>query len=273
MNLSGRPLPLEGSALWRVTKRGPACCKPMLPPRGALDRQAGWLRGKVILAARGTIQAVARLPRWAVMNLRRYSPDELLAKYRAARGSISAEDFFSKPAYKKIQELWCAAHFSMAYSAFIQECWVHIADRDLQTDTDFELEVRGVLHPFQITEVQLPGRRRGDEYRGKAPPAWEQEDYSEGSEKGASWVRAGIDKKFSGYGGSVTHLNLLVYLNFPAWDQQFHDMRDATGDVARKFASVWLLNGNALCTVAPNPSLEFSAEGWLMIPETLREDD
>ncbi len=206
------------------------------------------------------------------MTTRRYLPEELLAKYRAVRNAVSAEAFFSSPTHKKTQELWCAAHFSRAYSQNIEQCAVWVADRDIQTDVDFELQVGGVRHPFQITEVQTPGRRRGEEYKGTGSDSWKDEDWSEGTEHGARWIHDAIEKKLTRYGGNVGGLNLLVYINFPAWEQQYETIRQGSSVSASKFASVWLLNGNALCCISPSSALGFLA-GWMVIPESLAHDE
>lgn len=97
-------------------------------------------------------------------GLKRYSPDELYAKFKQLHDAVSANEFYSSPTHKKTQELYCAARFGQALRQ-VQACWLHVADVDEQTDADFHLEVAGVLLPFQITEVQIPGRRRGDEYK------------------------------------------------------------------------------------------------------------
>jgi hypothetical protein len=202
----------------------------------------------------------------------RYSPDELLAKYRAIRGTVEPREFFSRPKHKKTQEIWCAAHFGRHYAHGIGPCHVLIEDHDEQTDADFEFEAAGGVHPFQITEVQAPGRRRGDEYKKEAVSKTTLEDWSDGTENGPGWIRDGIEKKLQHYAGRVSHLNLLVYLNFPAYDQQFIDIRNACTDVAAPFASVWLLNGNAVACISSQKALS-GPEGWLFGPESLVDDE
>ena len=61
--------------------------------------------------------------------------------------------------------MWCAAHFARGYERRYGECYVWISDEDEQTDADFHLEIAGIRHPFQVTELMQPGRRRGDECR------------------------------------------------------------------------------------------------------------
>jgi len=200
-----------------------------------------------------------------------YSPADLLAKFRAIRNAVDASAFFSEPKYTKARELWCAGHFASGLELLGGPYTVWVSDRDEQTDTDFELEVADLRLAFQVTEVQEPGRRRGDEYRSRSPGSWEEEDWTPGTEHGLQWVRAAIEKKAKRY--AQTHsLNLLVYLNFPAWDQQYVDVVQQTSSAAVPFQSVWLLNGNALCHVKAHSALP-SLDGWLVIPESLSRSE
>jgi hypothetical protein len=197
----------------------------------------------------------------------RYEPEALLAKYRAIRGGISAKEFFRSPKHQKTVEMWCAAHFARAYARYVRPCAVLIDDVDVQTEVDFELELDGMCHPFQATEVMEPGRRRGDEYRNGDPVGSRDDDIESGTALGANWVRGGLENKLArGYAG-VNKLNLLVYLNFVGRNQEYPYLRGICRDVARQFASVWLLNGNTLCCIHPNANIP-SWEGWMIIEES-----
>ena len=201
------------------------------------------------------------------MGRAKFRPEQLLAKYRAIRANIADREFFRSPKHKKTQEMWCAAHFACAFDQYLERCDILIDDVDAQTDADFDLQVNGVSYPFQITEVLEPERRRGDEYRNGLPPV-RADDWSRGSELGPSWVRAALEKKLMKQYAGADRLNLLAYLNFGAWQQQYVDIRNECANVSKHFASVWLLNGNALCCIQPSPALK-AFEGWMMIPESL----
>jgi hypothetical protein len=203
------------------------------------------------------------------MNRRaRYEPEALLAKYRAIRQNISAREFFRSPKHQKTMEMWCAAHFARAYARYVHPCAVVIDDVDSQTDVDFELELNSTCHPFQVTEVMELGRRRGDEYRHGDPAGARADDIESGIAHGADWVRAALENKLArGYAG-VGNLNLLAYLNFAGRNQEYVHLREVCGDVARRFASVWLLNGNTVCCIHPNANIP-SWEGWMIIEESL----
>ena len=200
------------------------------------------------------------------MPVRRFLPNELLAEHAAFRERVSASEFFNDPKHQRAREQWCAAHFSVGYEKYLAACAVHIADTDPQNDTDFELEVENRQHHFQVTEVQEPGRRRGDEYKQSHTSKTIQEDWSLGTESGPEWIRAAIQKKLDRY-GSVRDLNLLVYVNFPAYQVNFEAVRELARTVAEPFASVWLLTGNALACIKANPRLA-NVEAWLGIPES-----
>lgn len=204
------------------------------------------------------------------MANRRYKPKELFEKYRKIRSVLSDEQFFNRPEHQLTQEIWCAAHFANAYDQYLSPCNVVIDESTTNTDTDFDLETTNKVFPFQVSEVQEPGRRRGSEY--KQPSHLRPEhDLSKGSAFGPQWVREGVQKKAAKHYANARNLNLLIYLNFPAWEQQYHDLRNACAEPAKTFASVWLLNGNTMCVIHPNPSLSVF-EGWLVIPESVWHD-
>jgi hypothetical protein len=207
-----------------------------------------------------------------VKHRAKYEPDALLAKYRAIRQGISTKEFFRSPKHQKTMEMWCAAHFARAYARYVRPCAVLIDDVDIQTDVDFDLELDGMCHPFQVTEVMEPGRRRGDEYRNGDPVGARADDIETGTALGANWVRAALENKLArGYAG-VNKLNLLVYLNFAGRNQEYVHLRNVCGDAAMRFASAWLLNGNTVCCIRANANIP-SWEGWMIIEESISNVD
>jgi hypothetical protein len=184
------------------------------------------------------------------MSIKRYTPDELYEKFRYAHDAVTPREFFNRPGHKKTQELWCAARFAQALSSYVAPCSVLVSDKDEQTDADFHLEASGGSFPFQITEVQVPGRRRGDEYKKQQSTGATLEDWDSSTEQGPGWVRDAIQKKSDRYGGDVSRLNLLVYANFPSYEHDYEKLRSISANAASKFASVWVLNGNGTCCIA-----------------------
>ena len=192
-----------------------------------------------------------------------YTPSELSEKYQLIRATVSDQDFFQKPRNQKMQELWCATQFAAGFQNTISPCNVWWSDRDEQTAADFELEAHGRRHPFQLTEVQSPGRRRGDEYRYEQEGPWSDSDWRKGAAEGKQWITAAIAKKASHYPDS-SQLNLLVYVNFSAWNQEYIEICTAARDAAAPFFSVWLMTGTHFCCIRENVSLP-PCSGWAAI--------
>jgi hypothetical protein len=185
------------------------------------------------------------------MNLTRYTPEELLEKCRQIRRMCATSEFMRSPGHQKTQEMWCAAQYGRAFASAIGTCWLRVSDVDEQNLEDFWLEYAGECHPFQISLVADPDRRMGDEYRnvnGDEPVATH-EDWTKGSESGPCWVADRVAAKATKYGPNAAALNLLLYLNFAAWQQDYERLCLASQAPASKFRSVWLLNGNAFCCI------------------------
>lgn len=205
------------------------------------------------------------------MGLVRYSPGELLAKYQEIRDSCTTDSFMRSPLHQKTQEMWCAAHFSKAYQTVAGDCWVHISEKDEQTPEDFWLEFKDVLHPFQIAMVVDPARRMGDEYKGVIDDKNVSvlEDWTTGTENGPSWIATRIAAKAEKYGEDSARLNLLLYLNFTAYEQNHWQLRNEANLHSEKFRSVWLLNGNAFCCIKEHENLP-GFQLWQEAAESLR---
>lgn len=202
----------------------------------------------------------------------KYDPEALLDKYRVIRNGVSENEFFRSPKHQKTMEMWCAAHFARAYARYVHSCFVLIDDKDIQTDVDFDLEINGVTHPFQVTEVTEPDRRRGDEYKSGKRSVIYTPNIELGTELGSTWVRDALEKKLAKHYADSSELNMLAYLNFAGRNQQYVELRDKCTDVAKHFASVWLLNGNTFCCIRSNERIQ-SWEGWMLIDESLAETD
>ncbi|HYM44367.1 MAG TPA: hypothetical protein VET46_16545 [Steroidobacteraceae bacterium] len=202
----------------------------------------------------------------AVGAARRFLPDALFAKFEAIRRQVTDAEFFNSPKHQRTKDLWCAAHFARGYEHGIGECAVWFDESGTDSDVDFELEVTGARYPFQTTMVQRPGRRMGDEYKLPMASRPQHRDLSVGASLGPRWVLAGIEKKLHRY-SNVSGLSLLVYLNFPAWQQDYRTYRSACGPVTGRFASMWLLNGNAIAMIERHKSLP-AFDGWLQVPES-----
>jgi len=206
------------------------------------------------------------------MALRRYAPEELLARSRILRKGVSTAQFFGSPKHQRMKDMWCAAHFASGYRRTVGGCTVWFDECGTDTDTDFELEVAANRFPFQTTMVKTPGRRIGQEYKLPEAERPQHNDLSVGAELGPTWALDEIRKKVGKMYSEVGRLNLLLYLNFPAWEQDYRKYQAACGAAASQFASVWLLNGNALCVLHANSAIP-AFEGWRPIGESLWWDE
>ncbi|MBU1343946.1 MAG: hypothetical protein KKE44_20350, partial [Proteobacteria bacterium] len=178
-----------------------------------------------------------------------FSPKELEGYYKKLTKEVSSTDFFTKPLHSKTQEIWCAAYFGKGYHRNIKPCSIGIDEIDLQEDFDFTIKVGDHEFPFQLTEIQEPNRRRGDEYKNGNYQEWEYENWEPGTENGPIWIREAIQKKIGKFYSEPHKLNLLVYVNFSAWEHNYKTIIEETKDLYDVFASIWLMNGNAICSL------------------------
>lgn len=201
------------------------------------------------------------------MKIDRYTPDKLLAKYYSIRSQVPTDVFYSSPKYRKTMELWCAAQFGRGYATNIAPCSILIHEGDAQTYFDFQLEIDTRKLDFQLTEVQLAGRRRGDEYRKGGPSGYTTvDDWDKGEKFGGEWISSAIKKKWFKYGGDVSELNLLVYVNYAAVEHPYQKLCEQVAGNAVPFRSVWLLNGHAIACVATKDGDLDAQTGWMFFP-------
>jgi hypothetical protein len=199
----------------------------------------------------------------------RYAPDELLAKYHSIRSQVPVDVFYSSPKHGKTMEFWCAAQFARGYATNLAPCSIWIHEGDAQAYFDFQLEVDARKLNFQLTEVQLAGRRRGDEYRKSGPSGYTTvDDWDKGEEFGGEWIASAIKRKWVKYGGGdVSELSLLVYVNYVAVEHPYLKLREQIADAAAPFRSVWLLNGHAIACVATRDRDLSAQAGWMFVPD------
>jgi hypothetical protein len=144
-------------------------------------------------------------------------------------------------------------------------------------DADFFLQTGGCEFPFQFTERQREGRKRGDEYekiaRVEEQIAREPERAGEllnelltpyrrahGGEVGPGLIEQAIAKKVKRYvrGGD---LNLLVYVNFTAMGMEVDTIREKVGKHRDAFASLWIITNSVICSLYSNDQLGHIPEG------------
>ena len=203
------------------------------------------------------------------MTLRRWSPLALIAAHNSQRTSVAPSAFFS-PKYQKERELYCAGHFALAYGQALAPCEVLLQEPDPQNHVDFFLATSTGNHPFQLTERQEPGRRRGDEYRtGRAKPV-DESSLALAANEGPAWIAEAVKRKRDAYAGELAGLNLLVYVNFPAYELEYSVAVAALTTRCNDFGSIWLLTGDALSCIKSSAALG-ELPGWYNTPAITNE--
>jgi len=191
------------------------------------------------------------------------SPEEMLRRYDEIRSQMTGEEFFNQPGLQFVLDAWAAATFgSMCSAEEVRlvpetECW-----------PDFELRRNGTAERWEVTEADVPGRRRGEEYRydplvpgDRALGLDHPENYIAWAERAPEAIRAVCTKKAAkNYSDNVS---LLVYLNisdFGARHQEVvNSFQDATRPAKDKFKEVWILWKNRTYRVWPTVANEAGA--------------
>ena len=205
-----------------------------------------------------------------------YTPEEAYLLFRQRREQMSAERFFNDPDASTLRDIWLAAHFGHAYSQAFTPCRL-LLDESRKHDWDFILAVDGMHHPFQATEAQQPGRRRGLEYRELASgsrPSVVSESWEPGTVNGPNWIKDAIELKRQKHYSGESELNLLVYANFTAYQLEFSRVQAVCQPFAQAFHSAWVITGKLLCTLeSRNSGLGMLPVGWLVFDQLSNESE
>ena len=204
------------------------------------------------------------------MQFRRFRPLELIDAHNASRAAIESAAFFGSK-FQKQREMYCAGHFALAYEEAKAPCHVLYEEPDPKNHVDFHLETATGRHQFQLTEIQEPDRRRGDEYRSaiRARPV-DETSLQRATDDGPSWIASAIEKKRRAYAGTLSKLHLLVYVNFPAYSLSYQAVVEAVPPDDNDFASIWLITGDSVCCLKVSPDLG-ALPGWYKTPAVTGE--
>lgn len=198
------------------------------------------------------------------MPRRTYKPQLLLSQHLDRVADVPSADFFNRPEYQFERDIWLAAQFGLAYEQLFKECRIAIDIENDQTSSDFDFVVDEVSHPFQSTEIQSLGRRRGEEYREKktsdSPPDTA-DDWGPGTEHAHTWLNKGLAKKVEKHYSNAGELNILLYANIHAFQMPYDKILNACQENSAGFQSVWAISPPMLCIVKPSPGLG-SFLGW-----------
>ena len=211
------------------------------------------------------------------MRLKFHDPQNLLDQTKIEIFGIPEEKFFNEGVHQGLQDKWGAAMFGVGFWKYVRPCKVAMNESRERMDADFFLEASGEVFPFQFTERQAEGRRRGEEYKRRASIreaiAREPEHESElltqlmtpyrpvlGSAMAPEWIEHAIAKKAERY-GKCDDLNLVVYANFHAWDLSVDAAREKTAIHRDSFSSIWVITNTAICSLFSNARLGRTPDG------------
>jgi len=188
--------------------------------------------------ARLTKQQIGLHKEW-LSNWR--SPDHMLEYVDEVTNSVGSADFFTQPGLAFLRDAWAAAKLGLARKA--------IAVRLVVDEwPDFEIEIDKLVEQFEYTEADIPGRKRGDEYRSASDAGFPVEydpveDWEERARLIPQAIKNAVSKKIQKqYSKKV---NLLIYLNIDEWGIRQREIEacfDITVGIAKdSFTNVWVL--------------------------------
>jgi hypothetical protein len=186
-------------------------------------------------------------------QLRFVDPEAILSAVEAEMEEIASEELFNNPKHQPLLDRWCAGSFAVAYALHLQECGVAMEPPEAQSDADFHLCTKVGVFPFQTTEVQRLGRKRGDEYR--QPPTLEPYRPAAEGADGPRWIGAAVQKKVDKRYSTARQINLLVYADFTTEQLDWASVAHELERFRDKFASLWVITYSALGTVFSTPEL------------------
>jgi hypothetical protein len=170
------------------------------------------------------------------------------------RTSYASNRIFNDPKLnKRYRELWAGLAFCRATSSR-KIRWT----KDDAKNSDFEVTQRdGIILPLQFVEADLPGRRRGDEYRrnaGKynriAPDpftAWQ-------TRRSAIPIALAETIKKKAAKNYPPNVGLLIFLNLETYGEWYEEIEREMAN----FRSVWVIWSGRLYRAMPNPSVGYN---------------
>ena len=88
------------------------------------------------------------------------TPTEMMAYVSDVTDAMGSEDFFRQGGVEFLRDAWLAAEFGRHQQSSLVRL---VAEREQWPD--FEARADDVVERVECAEADLPGRRRGDEYR------------------------------------------------------------------------------------------------------------
>jgi hypothetical protein len=182
----------------------------------------------------------ARLSEWQ-------TPAEMSAYVSAVNDAMGSADFFRQGGVEFLRDAWLAAEFGRHRQS---ECVRLVPEREQWPD--FEARGAGAIERVECAEADVPGRRRGDEYRELAlrkandPSAVAHdpiENWIGRAEQVPAALAATIAAKIEKHYGAPA--SLLVYLNIGEFGIRQAEIEAAMGPAAAPalshFQRAWIL--------------------------------
>jgi hypothetical protein len=195
---------------------------------------------------------MARLTKAAITGHRSWlsswhSPDEVAAYVEAVGDAVGPANFLSQPGTQFLRDAWAAAQFGR------HQCSDQVRlVPEAEQWPDFEVRANGWAEKFECVEADLPGRRRGDEYRAaeRRAAAGEStvvhdpvEDWHLRAEQALPAVSAAVNLKLAK--NYARGASLLVHLNIDEWGVQQNKIEAglaaAVAPGLPHFVAVWVL--------------------------------
>lgn len=196
------------------------------------------------------------------MNLSFITPTELLNEFTEETLKCRDDRFFNDPRFQKVREKWVAATLGLALVGLGKSVKVRIVE-EKKDEADFELLVEARVLRFQITEVQVPKRERGREYKQRLTDSSVLVPYKpqRGMQEGPNWIAWGVKKKFDKKYSEKPHL--VVYANFEAEDLDVSQVLRQSKPYKHAFRSLWVVQNHRLIQVWENEETRGWANVWI----------
>jgi len=190
-------------------------------------------------------------------------PEQLLKIANDEMKQIPKEALFNSPTQntKKLLEKWTAGQFGVCYGRYVHKCTVRLS-KSQRDSADFSLKTNNQEWPFQLTECNVPARKRGKEYKKMAEGKDKTMPMKIGGKiESIEWIKQAIEKKANKNYVDSAKLNLLIYENFSFSAIEYEELKFMARKYIGKFASIWILSNSKICSLFSSQELG-GVPGW-----------
>lgn len=174
-------------------------------------------------------------------------PDKFLSRVTEMMEEVGDKELFKQGGLQFLLDASIAGYFAKGVDAET----VQLIDDEWP---DFRILSNGKPRNFESTEVDIRGRKRGDEYKAAPPPASE---VPIGEYRGEylDWIEKAVSAKARKNYDSTSNCSLMIYLNFQIGIVDPKEMRSecqaVTKDARNIFDEIWLLHGTTPIKIWP----------------------